>query len=663
MAIANRSMDRGEKLASQFGAEVMRLSDLPDRLHEFDAVISCTASTLPLIGLGAVARALKKRRNRPMFMVDFAVPRDIEPEVKSLEDVYLYTVDDLANVVQTGGPISGTVVPIYCPPVPTTITYKATDGAGNTAIWSFQVMVVDTEKPEFDADIVMPTDITVECDAVPTNCVFHGNGICSPLTNNDVNDNCTSAANLVITYTEVSTKCSNPALCCYYTYTLTRTWKVTDCAGNMLIHTQVITVRDTKPPTALCRNRTLPLDKTGKLILLPSDVDNGSFDNCAATPYLTFTVMPNTFTCANLGANLVTLTVTDPCGNSATCQATVTVTEGIAPCTPQINVETSCMGMNAMGNATNMDNGQFVDIITIKSLAMMTWSLTANSTSGNRGLYDFASPVPPASPVLLPVNTLFKVGTADGIDNDKDGQIDEADEMIYYTLKALHVDCLGYDITASNIGGIGLGSLKSFRVENKACYPTPYFCNLDDIYCLCTSFDITVCELNHAAGSVVPGSIMVDGVPTTVFNAGVLGLGAHTIMATFDAGSATTNTPYSKNKGKNGFWFCPSAMKSQTPSGINATTYSYSAAAGVIPVARVSSASKMAMIMDGSWSAGTGYGYVDSTIKPLCCHPPTRKLNDPSSSVNVCFVDGHVEMMKNSEIPTSSTNVFWTGQN
>jgi glutamyl-tRNA reductase len=102
MAIANRSMDRGEKLANRFGAEVMRLSELPDRLHEFDAVISCTASTLPLIGLGAVERALKKRRNRPMFMVDLAVPRDIEPEVKSLEDVYLYTVDDLASVIQTG---------------------------------------------------------------------------------------------------------------------------------------------------------------------------------------------------------------------------------------------------------------------------------------------------------------------------------------------------------------------------------------------------------------------------------------------------------------------------------------------------------------------------------------------------------------------------------
>jgi glutamyl-tRNA reductase len=102
MTIANRSMDRGALVAGRFGAEVMRLADLPERLYEFDAVISCTASTLPLIGLGAVERALKKRKHRPMFMVDLAVPRDIEPEVKSLEDVYLYTVDDLASVVQTG---------------------------------------------------------------------------------------------------------------------------------------------------------------------------------------------------------------------------------------------------------------------------------------------------------------------------------------------------------------------------------------------------------------------------------------------------------------------------------------------------------------------------------------------------------------------------------
>lgn len=102
LAIANRTLERGEKLASRFGGEVMRLADLPARLHEFDVVVSSTASQLPIIGLGAVERALKARKHRPMFMVDLAVPRDIEPEVKALEDVYLYTVDDLAHVVQTG---------------------------------------------------------------------------------------------------------------------------------------------------------------------------------------------------------------------------------------------------------------------------------------------------------------------------------------------------------------------------------------------------------------------------------------------------------------------------------------------------------------------------------------------------------------------------------
>jgi glutamyl-tRNA reductase len=102
ITIANRSVERSEKLAARWGASTMRLGDMAGRLHEFDIVVSCTASQLPLIGLGAVERAVKARLHRPMFMVDLAVPRDIEPEVKALGDVYLYTVDDLAQVVRTG---------------------------------------------------------------------------------------------------------------------------------------------------------------------------------------------------------------------------------------------------------------------------------------------------------------------------------------------------------------------------------------------------------------------------------------------------------------------------------------------------------------------------------------------------------------------------------
>ena len=92
-----------QAMVARFSAITFPLADLPARMAEFDIVVSCTASSLPIIGLGAVERALKARRHRPMFMVDLAVPRDIEPEVARLSDVYLYTLDDLSALVQIGG--------------------------------------------------------------------------------------------------------------------------------------------------------------------------------------------------------------------------------------------------------------------------------------------------------------------------------------------------------------------------------------------------------------------------------------------------------------------------------------------------------------------------------------------------------------------------------
>jgi glutamyl-tRNA reductase len=102
ITVANRTMERGEALAHRFNGKAMRLAELGTQLQQYDIVISCTASSLPLIGLGMVERAIKARRHKPMFMVDLAVPRDIEPEVGRLNDVFLYTVDDLGKVVQTG---------------------------------------------------------------------------------------------------------------------------------------------------------------------------------------------------------------------------------------------------------------------------------------------------------------------------------------------------------------------------------------------------------------------------------------------------------------------------------------------------------------------------------------------------------------------------------
>ena len=102
MTIANRSLDKGEALAARFGADSMKLADLPNRIADFDIIVSCTASALPIIGLGMIERAIKARLHRPMFIVDLAVPRDVEEEVARLDDVYVYTVDDLGQVVQSG---------------------------------------------------------------------------------------------------------------------------------------------------------------------------------------------------------------------------------------------------------------------------------------------------------------------------------------------------------------------------------------------------------------------------------------------------------------------------------------------------------------------------------------------------------------------------------
>jgi glutamyl-tRNA reductase len=102
MTVANRTLERAEILAGRYAAGVMKLGDLSGKLADFDVVVSCTASSLPILGLGMVERATRLRRRRPMVMVDLAVPRDIEPEVGRLGDVYLYSVDDLGRLVQSG---------------------------------------------------------------------------------------------------------------------------------------------------------------------------------------------------------------------------------------------------------------------------------------------------------------------------------------------------------------------------------------------------------------------------------------------------------------------------------------------------------------------------------------------------------------------------------
>ena len=99
ITIANRTKANASSLAERCGGEILGLEQLPECLERFDLVLSATGASLPIIGKGMVEQALRRRKNAPMFLVDLAVPRDIEPEITTLRDIYLYSLDDLQNIV------------------------------------------------------------------------------------------------------------------------------------------------------------------------------------------------------------------------------------------------------------------------------------------------------------------------------------------------------------------------------------------------------------------------------------------------------------------------------------------------------------------------------------------------------------------------------------
>ncbi|MEO8134905.1 MAG: glutamyl-tRNA reductase [Betaproteobacteria bacterium] len=100
ITVANRTLSRGEELAARFGASAITLTELPEQLARFDIIVTSTASSLPILGKGLLESAARARRHRPIFIVDLAVPRDVEPEARELDDVFLYSVDDLSALVR-----------------------------------------------------------------------------------------------------------------------------------------------------------------------------------------------------------------------------------------------------------------------------------------------------------------------------------------------------------------------------------------------------------------------------------------------------------------------------------------------------------------------------------------------------------------------------------
>jgi len=253
---------------------------------------------------------------------------------------------------------------------PVTVTLTVTDGAGNTDTCTATVTVEDNIDP-----IALCQDITVQLDA-------SGN---ASILASDVDNGSSDACGISsITVLPNTFNCSDVGA---NTVTLT----VIDVNGNSNTCTATITVEDNVAPIALCQDITVQLDSSGNATITGTDVDNGSSDACG----FSLSVVPNTFTCANVGANTVTLTVTDVHGNFSTCTATVTVEDNIAPVALCKDIT---VVLDGTGNATitgaDVDNGSndacgiaslsvFPDSFDISNLGDNTVTLTVTDNNGN----------------------------------------------------------------------------------------------------------------------------------------------------------------------------------------------------------------------------------------------------------------------------------------
>jgi len=193
------------------------------------------------------------------------------------------------------------------------ITLSVTDASGNSSTCTSTVTVSDNTAP------------AAVCQNLSINLDGTGNATITPaMINNGSSDNCTAAGSLTLALSKTTFDCTNLGA---NTVTLT----VTDASGNISTCTSTVTLSDNTAPTALCQNLSINLDGTGNATITPAMINNGSSDNCTAAGSLTLALSKTTFNCANVGANNITLTVTDASGNSSNCTAVVTVLHDIAP--------------------------------------------------------------------------------------------------------------------------------------------------------------------------------------------------------------------------------------------------------------------------------------------------------------------------------------------
>ncbi|MBL7964400.1 MAG: HYR domain-containing protein [Flavobacteriales bacterium] len=288
---------------------------------------------------------------------------------------------------QTAGLASGSAFPVGV----TTNTFLVTDASGSTASCSFTVTVNDTEFPTFTTNCVVD-----QTPATNTGCTYVHAGIAWDAVGDD---NCPGEV------TGYSAPGATPATgtslagAVFPLGATTVTWSVTDASGNTTSCSFDVTVSDDDAPTALCQNQTVVLDGTGNVGITAAMINNGSSDNCTTTGNLALSVSPSSFTCANVGGNTVTLTVTDEALNSSTCDATVTVQD------LQVPVLGACpanfTGVNDTGLCSKAV-GFTAPVVTdnCTSFSTLAWSVTGAGATPSSGTNN------------IPASTAFNVGVS-----------------------------------------------------------------------------------------------------------------------------------------------------------------------------------------------------------------------------------------------------------
>ena len=303
---------------------------------------------------------------------------------------------------------------------PNSVTLTVTDGSGNTATCTSTVTVADTISP------------TISCNSGIQNISDDGTGDCTftPFAvgqagSYDIADNCSGTLTVVEVFTGALNTTSTFSLAPGVGYTPVQafpvgvtnvTVTVTDASGNSSSCSYTTTILDDEAPNAVCQNITVFLDGAGNATLVAADIDNGSMDNCSA---VTLAASTTAFTCANVGPNSVTLTVTDGSGNTSTCTSTVTVADTISPtitCPADVVVSNdpgicSATGV-VLGTPTTADN---CSVASVTDNGLVTYPLgvtnviwTVTDASGNISqctqtvtVNDTEAPV---LPIILDVN-------------------------------------------------------------------------------------------------------------------------------------------------------------------------------------------------------------------------------------------------------------------